>query len=79
MEGQLIVEHLATIDEVLSKISADNCDTVIDLARVPEHIRGYGHMKDAHFKGTKKFEAELIAKFRNPVIGAKEIRIKVVA
>ena len=79
MERQLIVDYVAMIDEVLSTVSADNYDTAVDLASVPEHIRGYGHVKDAHFKEAKKLEAELLAKFRNPVAGMKEIRIKVAA
>ena len=79
MERQLIVDYVAMIDEVLSAVSANNYDTAVDLASVPEHIRGYGHVKDAHFKEAKKLEAELLAKFRNPVAGMKEIRIKVAA
>ena len=79
MERQLIVDYFATIDEVLAKLSADNYDVAVDLASVPEHIRGFGHVKEAHFREAKKLAADLLGKFRHPVAGAKEIRIKVAA
>ncbi len=81
MERQLIVDYVAMVDDVLATLSADNYDTAVDLASVPEHIRGYGHVKEAHFKDAKKLEADLWAKFRNPATGlaGREIRIKVAA
>ena len=79
MERQLIVDYFATIDEVLAKLSADNYNAAVDLVSVPEHIRGFGHVKEAHFREAKKLAADLLGKFRHPVAGAKEIRIKVAA
>ena len=81
MERQLIVDYSKTIDDVLAKLAADNYETAVDLASVPEHIRGFGHVKHQHFVEAKKREAELWEKFRNPNSGStmKEIRIKVAA
>jgi indolepyruvate ferredoxin oxidoreductase len=79
MERQLIADYEKTIGEVLSSLSADNYDTAVDIASIPEHIRGYGHIKHAHFVEAKKREAELLEKFRHPASGAKEIRIKAAA
>ena len=31
---------------------------------MPEHIRGYGHVKDRHLKDVKMREAALLARFR---------------
>ena len=36
----------------------------MQLAQIPEHIRGYGHVKDRHLKIAKTKEAELLAAFR---------------
>ena len=36
--------------------------------RIPEHIRGYGHVKDKHVAEAKAREAELVAQWRSPVI-----------
>jgi len=36
----------------------------VELASIPEHIRGYGHVKERHLKAAKAKEAELVAAFR---------------
>ena len=80
MERQLIGDYEKTLEEVMSKVSAENYDLAVDIASIPEHIRGYGHVKHAHFVEAKKREWELLERFRNPVVGApKEIRVKVAA
>ena len=35
--------------------------------RIPEHIRGYGHVKDAHLHAARQREAELLARWREPL------------
>jgi indolepyruvate ferredoxin oxidoreductase len=81
MERQLIEDYVKTVDDLLRGITADNYDTAVDIASIPEHIRGFGHVKHAHFVEAKKREDELIKKFHNPNLAAqpKEIRIKVAA
>jgi indolepyruvate ferredoxin oxidoreductase len=36
------------------------------LAKIPEQIRGFGHVKERHFATAKKQEAQLLAAFRAP-------------
>ena len=36
------------------------------LASIPDDIRGYGHVKDAHLEKAKRKEADLLAQWRNP-------------
>ena len=38
----------------------------VDLASVPEDIRGYGHIKEANIEVAKAHEAQLLDAFRNP-------------
>lgn len=38
----------------------------MEIASIPEHIRGYGHVKEAHFAQAKAREAALLAQWRNP-------------
>jgi len=38
----------------------------VEIASIPEHIRGYGHVKDAHLEKAKAREASLLAQWRNP-------------
>ncbi len=66
MERQLIEDYFATVEEVLGSLDADNHRLAVALAEVPEHIRGFGHVKDRHLKEAKAKEATLLAAFRNP-------------
>ena len=34
---------------------------------MPEHIRGYGHVKEAHLHAAKAREAELLKEWKNPL------------
>ncbi|HEX9391290.1 MAG TPA: indolepyruvate ferredoxin oxidoreductase family protein [Usitatibacteraceae bacterium] len=79
MERQLIADYEKMLGELLDRVSADNYDTAVDLASIPEHIRGFGHVKDAHLKDAKQREAELMVKFNNPQPGIREIRIRAAA
>ncbi len=79
-ERQLITDYEKMLNELLSKLSADNYDVAVDIASIPEYIRGYGPVKHKHLIEAKKREAELLEKFRNPLAGTtREIRVKVAA
>jgi indolepyruvate ferredoxin oxidoreductase len=65
MERQLITDYEALIEELLPRLAAHNHAIAVDLASVPEHIRGYGHVKDRHLKAAKAKEAELVAAYRS--------------
>jgi indolepyruvate ferredoxin oxidoreductase len=63
-ERRLIGEYEATVAELLERLSRENHALAVEIASVPEHIRGYGHVKRRHLGEAKKKEAELIAAFR---------------
>ena len=63
MERRLIKDYEATVEKLLSKLSAANIDLAAEIAAIPEHIRGYGHVKEQHLEDAKKREAELVAAF----------------
>ena len=80
MERRLIADYEKMIDDLLGSLSTGNYDLAVDIASIPEHIRGFGHVKHQHLAEAKKREAELLEKFRHPVPGAsREIRVKVAA
>ncbi len=59
-ERALIVEYKASIDEVLRSLNAGNRALAAEIARVPEDIRGYGHVKERHLLAARsKWEALL--------------------
>jgi indolepyruvate ferredoxin oxidoreductase len=63
MERRLIADYFATIDRLLGKLTADNAALAAEIASIPEHIRGYGHVKEAHVHKAKAREAELVKTF----------------
>jgi indolepyruvate ferredoxin oxidoreductase len=77
-ERQLIADYEALIDELLRDVTATNYETAVDLASVPEHIRGFGHVKHAHMLDAKTRWTELLGKFRSGEV-TREIRIRAAA
>jgi indolepyruvate ferredoxin oxidoreductase len=67
MERQLIVDYFATIDSLLPTLDSGNVDLAAEIAGIPEHIRGYGHVKEDHLHQARAREAELLAQWRNPL------------
>ena len=63
-ERRLIGEYEATVAELLEHLDGENQKLAVEIASVPEHIRGFGHVKRRHLGEAKKKEAELIAAFR---------------
>jgi indolepyruvate ferredoxin oxidoreductase len=63
-ERALIGEYETLIDELLGKLSAENHALAIQLASIPEDIRGYGHVKQHTLAAARRKWSELLAKFR---------------
>jgi indolepyruvate ferredoxin oxidoreductase len=63
-ERALITEYRAAIDELLQGLSADRLALAIDIARLPEDIRGYGHVKASHLAKVRTRWAELMGQWR---------------
>ena len=66
MERRLIDEYYTTIDELLSGLNADNHALAVEIAQIPEHIRGYGHVKEAHLAQARRRWTDLLARWRSP-------------
>ena len=67
MERRLINEYEATVGGLLETLDGGNVDLAAEIASVPEHIRGYGHVKEAHLHAAKAREAELLKEWKNPL------------
>ncbi len=63
-ERALPAEYEALIDEILAALAPHNHSLAIELARIPEHIRGYGHVKERFLREAKVKEAQLLVAFR---------------
>jgi indolepyruvate ferredoxin oxidoreductase len=63
-ERRLIGEYEATVTELLERLDRGNHGLAVQIAAIPEGIRGFGHIKRRHLNEAKKREAELLAAFR---------------
>ena len=59
MERELIAEFENLVDDILDHLSVDNFATAVQLAELPETIRGFGHVKLQHVERTRQRWAEL--------------------
>jgi indolepyruvate ferredoxin oxidoreductase len=65
LERRLIVEYADRMRGLLGRLSAVNYDVAVEIASIPEGIRGYGHIKRRHLAEVKPKEAELLAAFEH--------------
>lgn len=85
MERQLIADYERLIDEILASLSADKLATAVELARLPEKIRGYGHVKHANVVAVKQQWQALLDRFHGRAVEvatqpvAMPVRVKGVA
>jgi indolepyruvate ferredoxin oxidoreductase len=67
MERQLIADYGTTLGPLLAGLDRDNHALAVEIASVPEHIRGYGHVKQRHHAEAMQRQQELLARWRNPL------------
>lgn len=63
-ERALIKDYRDNIAALFASLTADNLPQVIEIASIPEHIRGYGHVKERHLRNAKEKEARLLEELR---------------
>jgi indolepyruvate ferredoxin oxidoreductase len=71
-ERALIDEYRACVDELLQGLNITNHELAAQIARIPEDIRGYGHVKARHLAAARSKWAALMAQWR----GAKATEVK---
>ena len=65
-ERRLIVEYEAAVETLIAGLDHDNHALAVEIATIPEHIRGFGHVKAAHLATAKAREVDLLAAFQSP-------------
>jgi indolepyruvate ferredoxin oxidoreductase len=63
-ERALIHEYRACIDELLRGLNAANLAAAVEIASLPEDIRGYGHVKARHLAAVRVKWARLMTEWR---------------
>ena len=46
MERTLISDYRQSMERVLQQLNAQNLSTALEIARIPEIIKGFGHVKE---------------------------------
>ncbi len=72
MERALIVQYREDIERILAGLNADNHALALEIARLPEQIRGFGHVKERHFKAAQSRREQLLAQWPHPVAAAEQ-------
>ncbi|MCA6215498.1 indolepyruvate ferredoxin oxidoreductase family protein [Ideonella sp. B7] len=62
-ERALIAEYRASIETLLKDLSAERLPLALEIARLPEEIRGYGHVKARHLANVRPKWAALLQRW----------------
>ncbi len=65
MERALIEQYRADVDTLLGGLSAERHALALELARLPEQIKGFGHVKERHAKAAAVRRDTLWARWRD--------------
>jgi indolepyruvate ferredoxin oxidoreductase len=68
MERRLIREYRAALLAMLDTLHKDNFDIALELADLPQMVKGFGHIKEANVKAYRGRLAELQARLQGPVM-----------
>ncbi len=66
-ERQLILDYAKTIETLLAGLGHDRHALAVEIAKLPEQIRGYGHVKEANLAKVRAKWDELLAAYKAPV------------
>ena len=64
-ERALIAQYRADIETLLAGLNADNHALALEIARVPENIRGFGHVKARHLAAAATRREHLLGRWRD--------------
>ena len=62
-ERQIRDAYETLLDDLVERVSDANYAVAVELAEVPERIRGYGHVKQAHIERAEELHRSLLEKF----------------
>ena len=64
-ERKLLTDYEALLAEISERLSSENHAAAVALARQPEKIRGFGHVKAQHIGAAENEREQLLAEFRD--------------
>jgi indolepyruvate ferredoxin oxidoreductase len=63
-ERNLIAEYRDTIDELLGKVSPETSAVCVEIASLPEEIRGFGHVKERNILAAREKRQKLLSRIQ---------------
>jgi len=70
MERELIAWYRGLITQVMDRMMDDNLAQALEIAALPDQIRGYEHIKEENIAKVKKLAEEKLAEMRKQVVMA---------
>ncbi|MBL4740555.1 MAG: indolepyruvate ferredoxin oxidoreductase family protein [Sneathiella sp.] len=64
-EIALIEEYEKTIIEIANSLTTQNISLAIEIAEIPESIRGFGHVKERHLVAAKAERENLLSRYKS--------------
>ncbi|MFL5337102.1 MAG: indolepyruvate ferredoxin oxidoreductase family protein [Geminicoccaceae bacterium] len=64
LDRRLLADYERLVGELIASLHPGNHALAVELAALPDHIRGYGHIRKRHAEHAKRREAGLIEAFR---------------
>jgi len=65
-ERALIGEYRASVEQLLAGLTAENHALALEIARIPEQIKGYGHVKERNLAAARQQWAALLQRWQRP-------------
>ncbi|MEE2694354.1 MAG: indolepyruvate ferredoxin oxidoreductase family protein [Pseudomonadota bacterium] len=66
LEREMIEEYFVTMKAVTAKLDHESYELAVQIAEIPEKIRGFGHIKEKNVREAKARETKLLESFHNP-------------
>lgn len=66
MERDLLTHFEGLLDRLLARLTPENYVVAVELAKIPQTIRGFGHIKERSVMAARALEADLLTTFENP-------------
>jgi indolepyruvate ferredoxin oxidoreductase len=71
MERRVLADYEVLLDEIVATLAPENHPLAVQLAELPENIRGFGHVKWRNFTQTEEIKTRLIGSFRAMIANSK--------
>ncbi len=66
MERALIAQYRQSVEQVLASLDAGNHALAVEIAHIPEQIKGYGHVKERNLAAARVQWDALMAQWTDP-------------